>query len=100
MTNGNTNLLVQIEHATRYVIATPSAALAAHTVTDALYNNIILRTSKDLISIAVPIPSRQEVSYCTTGRNRVVHVQHLHPYFKRNTTTVEENSTGEENESY
>ncbi|GFQ99879.1 uncharacterized protein TNCT_218511 [Trichonephila clavata] len=35
-------MLVQIDHATRYVIATPSASLAAHTVTDALYNNIIL----------------------------------------------------------
>ncbi|GFT44195.1 vigilin [Nephila pilipes] len=41
--NGNTNMLVQIDHATRYVIATPSASLAAHTVTDALYHNIILR---------------------------------------------------------
>ncbi|GFS45951.1 hypothetical protein TNIN_312311 [Trichonephila inaurata madagascariensis] len=30
--NGNTNMLVQIDHATRYVIATPSASLAAHTV--------------------------------------------------------------------
>ncbi|KAF8792328.1 Transposon Tf2-8 polyprotein like [Argiope bruennichi] len=36
-------MLVQIDHATRYVIATPSASLAAHTVTDALYHNIILR---------------------------------------------------------
>ncbi|KAF8792734.1 Retrovirus-related Pol polyprotein like [Argiope bruennichi] len=41
--NGNTNMLGQIDHATRYVIATPSASLAAHTVTDALYHNIILR---------------------------------------------------------
>ncbi|KAF8783081.1 Retrovirus-related Pol polyprotein like [Argiope bruennichi] len=41
--NGKTNMLVQIDHATRYVIATPSASLAAHTVTDALYHNIILR---------------------------------------------------------
>ncbi|KAF8787824.1 hypothetical protein HNY73_009384 [Argiope bruennichi] len=41
--NGNTNMLVQIDHATRYVIATPSASLAAHTVTDALYHNKILR---------------------------------------------------------
>ncbi|GFY68721.1 uncharacterized protein TNIN_53181 [Trichonephila inaurata madagascariensis] len=31
---------------------------------------------------------------------KVVHVQHLHPYFKRNTTTVEEISTDEENESH
>ncbi|XP_055928074.1 uncharacterized protein LOC129959276 [Argiope bruennichi] len=40
--NGNTNMLVQIDHSTRCVIATPSASLAAHTVTDALYHNIIL----------------------------------------------------------
>ncbi|GFS53418.1 uncharacterized protein NPIL_44251 [Nephila pilipes] len=40
---GNTNMFVQIDHATRYVIATPSASLAAYTVTDALYHNIILR---------------------------------------------------------
>ncbi|GFW54899.1 uncharacterized protein TNCV_2655381 [Trichonephila clavipes] len=39
----------------------------------------------------------------TTQQNKfikVVHVQHLRPYFKRNTTTVEENSTDEENESH
>ncbi|GFX66345.1 uncharacterized protein TNCV_343191 [Trichonephila clavipes] len=38
----------------------------------------------------------------TTQQNKfikVVHV-HFHPYFKRNTTTVEENSTDEENESH
>ncbi|GFQ86889.1 integrase catalytic domain-containing protein [Trichonephila clavata] len=40
---GNTNMFIQINHATRYVIATPSASLAASTVTDALYHNIILR---------------------------------------------------------
>ncbi|GFY38788.1 uncharacterized protein TNIN_327491 [Trichonephila inaurata madagascariensis] len=40
--NGSTNMLVQIDHTIRYVIATPSASLAVHTVTDALYNNIIL----------------------------------------------------------
>ncbi|GFS45949.1 uncharacterized protein TNIN_312301 [Trichonephila inaurata madagascariensis] len=39
----------------------------------------------------------------TTQQNKiikVVHVQHLRLYFKRNTTTVEENSTDEENESH
>ncbi|GFR26814.1 hypothetical protein TNCT_332261 [Trichonephila clavata] len=40
---GNTNMFAQIDHANRYVIATPSASLAASTVTDALYHNIILR---------------------------------------------------------
>ncbi|GFX40228.1 retrovirus-related Pol polyprotein from transposon 412 [Trichonephila clavipes] len=40
---GNTNMLVHIDHATRYVVATPSASLGAHSVTDALYHNIILR---------------------------------------------------------
>ncbi|KAF8791697.1 hypothetical protein HNY73_003390 [Argiope bruennichi] len=40
---GNTNMFVHINHATRYVIATSSASLAAYTVTDALYNSIILR---------------------------------------------------------
>ncbi|GFX82098.1 hypothetical protein TNCV_398281 [Trichonephila clavipes] len=40
---GNTNMLVHIDHATRYVVATPSASLGAHLVTDALYHNIILR---------------------------------------------------------
>ncbi|GFT68736.1 hypothetical protein NPIL_142471 [Nephila pilipes] len=33
---GNINMFVQIDHATCYVIATPSASLAAYTVTDAL----------------------------------------------------------------
>ncbi|GFY48163.1 hypothetical protein TNIN_135751 [Trichonephila inaurata madagascariensis] len=36
-------MLVQIDHATRYVISTPSESFASHTVIDALYNNIILR---------------------------------------------------------
>ncbi|GFY34954.1 hypothetical protein TNCV_155271 [Trichonephila clavipes] len=40
---GNTNMLVHIDHATRYVVATPSASLGALSVTDALYHNIILR---------------------------------------------------------
>ncbi|GFU61804.1 uncharacterized protein TNCV_4564521 [Trichonephila clavipes] len=40
---GNTNMLVYIDHATCYVVATPSASLGAHSVTDALYHNIILR---------------------------------------------------------
>ncbi|GFW65826.1 hypothetical protein TNCV_586521 [Trichonephila clavipes] len=40
---GNTNMLVHIDHATHYVVATPSASLGAHSVTDALYHNIILR---------------------------------------------------------
>ncbi|GFS53857.1 putative gypsy-29-i dr [Nephila pilipes] len=31
---------------------------------------------------------------------KVVHVQHLRPYFKRNTPTIEENSTDEETERY
>ncbi|KAF8763844.1 Transposon Tf2-11 polyprotein like [Argiope bruennichi] len=39
----NTNMFVQIDQVTRYAIATPSASLAAYTVTDALCNNIILR---------------------------------------------------------
>ncbi|GFV68786.1 hypothetical protein TNCV_694541 [Trichonephila clavipes] len=39
---GNTNMLVHIVHATRCVVATP-ASFAAHSVTDALYHNIILR---------------------------------------------------------
>ncbi|GFW92512.1 transposon Tf2-9 polyprotein [Trichonephila clavipes] len=39
---GNTNMLVHIDHATRYVVAIPSASLGAHSVTDALYHNIIL----------------------------------------------------------
>ncbi|GFX53019.1 hypothetical protein TNCV_3228871 [Trichonephila clavipes] len=39
---GNTNMLVHIDNATRYVVAT-SASLGAHSVTDALYHNIILR---------------------------------------------------------
>ncbi|GFS97393.1 uncharacterized protein NPIL_366981 [Nephila pilipes] len=39
----------------------------------------------------------------TTQQNKfikVVHVQHLRPYFKRNTPTIEENSTDEETERY
>ncbi|GFS71724.1 uncharacterized protein NPIL_550271 [Nephila pilipes] len=39
----------------------------------------------------------------TTQQNKfikVVHVQHLRPYFKRNTLTIEENSTDEETERY
>ncbi|GFV48701.1 transposon Tf2-11 polyprotein [Trichonephila clavipes] len=40
---GNTNMLVHIDHATRYVVATSSASLGAHSVTDALYHDIILR---------------------------------------------------------
>ncbi|GFS49810.1 uncharacterized protein NPIL_418801 [Nephila pilipes] len=39
----------------------------------------------------------------TTQQNKfikVVHVQHLRPYFKRNTPTIEENSTEEETERY
>ncbi|KAF8778276.1 Transposon Tf2-6 polyprotein like [Argiope bruennichi] len=39
----------------------------------------------------------------TTQQNKfikVVHVQHLRPYFKRNSPTIEENSTDEENESH
>ncbi|GFX46957.1 uncharacterized protein TNCV_315801 [Trichonephila clavipes] len=39
----------------------------------------------------------------TTQQNKfikVVHVQDIRPYFKRGTTTVEENSTEEENESH
>ncbi|GFV28649.1 hypothetical protein TNCV_3985991 [Trichonephila clavipes] len=40
---GNTNMLVHIDHATCYVVATRSAFLGAHSVTDALYHNIVLR---------------------------------------------------------
>ncbi|GFT01431.1 hypothetical protein TNCV_3215311 [Trichonephila clavipes] len=40
---GNTNMLVHIDHVARYVVATSSASLGAHSVTDALYHNIILR---------------------------------------------------------
>ncbi|GFQ67461.1 hypothetical protein TNCT_657311 [Trichonephila clavata] len=40
---GNINMLVHIDHATRYVVATPSAFLGVHSVTDALYHNIILK---------------------------------------------------------
>ncbi|GFU37504.1 putative gypsy-29-i dr [Nephila pilipes] len=39
----------------------------------------------------------------TTQQNKfikVVHVQHLRPYFKRNTQTIEENSTDEKTERY
>ncbi|GFT40326.1 uncharacterized protein NPIL_139041 [Nephila pilipes] len=39
----------------------------------------------------------------TTQQNKflkVVHVQHLRPYFKRNTPTIEENSTDDETERY
>jgi len=39
----------------------------------------------------------------TTQQNKfikVVHVQHLRPYFERNSPTIEENSTDEENESH
>ncbi|GFS82808.1 uncharacterized protein NPIL_110221, partial [Nephila pilipes] len=39
----------------------------------------------------------------TTQQNKfikVVHVQHLRPYFKRNTPTIEENNTDEETERY
>ncbi|GFX28112.1 hypothetical protein TNCV_424391 [Trichonephila clavipes] len=36
-------MLVHIDHATCYVVATPSASLGAHSVIDALYHNIILR---------------------------------------------------------
>ncbi|GFT20629.1 hypothetical protein NPIL_81891 [Nephila pilipes] len=41
---GNTNMLLLIDYATLYVIATPSASLTPYTVTDeAFYHNIILR---------------------------------------------------------
>ncbi|GFT93341.1 hypothetical protein TNCV_1483841 [Trichonephila clavipes] len=40
---GNTNMLVRIDNATRYVVATPSVSLGALSVTDTLYHNIILR---------------------------------------------------------
>ncbi|GFQ97409.1 uncharacterized protein TNCT_319081 [Trichonephila clavata] len=40
---GNINMLVHIDHATRYIVATPSASLAAHSVTDELCIHIILR---------------------------------------------------------
>ncbi|GFX95060.1 hypothetical protein TNCV_3605191 [Trichonephila clavipes] len=41
--SGNTNMLFHIDHTTRYEVATPSASLGTHSVTDALYHNIILR---------------------------------------------------------
>ncbi|GFX41688.1 transposon Tf2-8 polyprotein [Trichonephila clavipes] len=39
---GDTNMPVHIDRATRYIVA-PSTSLGAHSVTDALYHNIILR---------------------------------------------------------
>ncbi|GFW77450.1 hypothetical protein TNCV_2498431 [Trichonephila clavipes] len=49
---GNTNMLVHIDHATRYVVTTSSASLGAHSVTDALYHNIILRYGPPSIYIS------------------------------------------------
>ncbi|GFT45664.1 hypothetical protein TNCV_1055881 [Trichonephila clavipes] len=50
--SGNTNMFVHIDHATHFVEATPSASLSAHSVTDALYDNIILRYGPPSIYIS------------------------------------------------
>ncbi|GFR10146.1 retrovirus-related Pol polyprotein from transposon opus [Trichonephila clavata] len=122
---GNTNMFVQIDHATRYVIATPSASLAASTVTDALYHNNIFQYGppRDLVLYDWPKQGDHKISpifkgpfvivrpvgaVCyeiksTTPGNKVlkvVHVQHLRPYFKRESPTIEEDdSSDEESES-
>ncbi|GFV04363.1 uncharacterized protein TNCV_919841 [Trichonephila clavipes] len=146
-------MLVQIDHATRYVVATPSASLAAHSVSDALHNNIILRYGppnmylsdreasfiarhnqrflqkshsfkagdpvlydwpkqrdhklspifKEPFEIVRPVGTVSYEIKSTTQQNKfikVVHVQYLRPYFKRNATTIDLNSADEENESH
>ncbi|GFT03352.1 hypothetical protein NPIL_534481 [Nephila pilipes] len=45
-------MLVQIDNATRYVIATLSASFAAYTATDALYHNIILQYRPRVINLS------------------------------------------------
>ncbi|GFX86226.1 uncharacterized protein TNCV_2561081 [Trichonephila clavipes] len=166
---GNTNMLVHIDHATRYVVATPSASLGAHLVTDALYHNIILRYGPpndtpredqlDLLILAraeaannvyeahlenkhrfdlhrrshsfkagnlvlYDWPKQEdhklslifkgpfvivrpvgavcyEIKSRTLQNNfiKVVHVQHLHPYFKRDADAMQNNTSDEENDS-
>ncbi|GFX09040.1 hypothetical protein TNCV_4166191 [Trichonephila clavipes] len=91
---GNTNMIVRIDHATRYVVATPSASLGAHSVTDALYHNI-LRYGPPIGTVCYEIKSR-------TLQNKfikVVHVQHLRPYFKRDADLMQNNTSDEENDS-
>ncbi|GFT12249.1 hypothetical protein TNCV_4005101 [Trichonephila clavipes] len=166
---GNINMLVHIDHATRYVVATPSASLGAYSVTDGLYHNIILRygppndtpheNQLDLLILAraeaannvyeahlenkhkfdlhrrshsfkagnlvlynwpkqgdhklSPIFKRPFVivrpvgAMCYEIKSRtlqnkfikVVHVQHLRPYFKRDADVMQNNTSDEENDS-
>ncbi|GFU10474.1 uncharacterized protein TNCV_12731 [Trichonephila clavipes] len=117
-------MLVHINHATRYVLATPSASLGAHSVTDAPYRSIILRYGppRDLVLYDWPKQGDHKLSPIFKGpfvivrpvgavcyeikfrvlQNKfikIVHVQHLCPYFKRDADVMQNNTSDEENYS-
>ncbi|GFV13326.1 hypothetical protein TNCV_3656461 [Trichonephila clavipes] len=92
---GNTNMLVHIDHATRYVVARPSASLGAHSVTDSLYHSIIFRYGPPIGAVCYEIKSK-------THQNKfikVVHVKHLRSYFKRDVDVMQNNTSDEEIDS-
>ncbi|GFT37606.1 hypothetical protein TNCV_66881 [Trichonephila clavipes] len=84
-------MLVHIDHATRYVASTPSASLGAHSVTDALYHNIILKYGPPIGAVCYEIKSR-------ALQNKFIKIVHLCPYFKRDADVMQNNTSDEEND--
>ncbi|GFV27393.1 uncharacterized protein TNCV_3795881 [Trichonephila clavipes] len=108
--NGNTNMLVQIDHATRnnkqiFDLHRRSHSFKAKDL--ALYDwpkqgdHKLSPIFKGPFMFVRPVGAECYDIKSTTQQNKFIKVVHVHPrpYFKRNSSTFEENSTDEENES-